>query len=555
MKFFIAFINLLLICLNSTSADILDVPINFTTIQQAIDSCNSGDTILVAPGEYRESLVMRRKSIVFASHYILQADSNKIDSTVLKSSNGTIFNADSCVDSMIIIGFKIEGSDGDQGGAVYAYNTKVNIRNNYFYFSGAGGWRTGRGGAIYALESDLYIAENRFEYCSADYGGAVYANNSVTVIKNNFFRYNHAQEEGGALRMGACKVNIENNTFTQNWGFRSGGAILCGNSEGFIRNNIILENIYVDLDSAGSDYGGGISCSGPNAGTATLRILDNLIEKNTAYSGGGGLTTGNNVLVQNNLIIANKDGLGSAIYVTGDTRIVNNTIYGNSGYSTIYIKSGGPEITNNIIWENKLSNEWKTIFKEPSPGIPVVTYNDIQDGYNDPSNFNSDPLFRNILANDFHLKTTACGDNSDSPCIDSGSPFYTDSLLYCGAGLGSSLSDIGAYGGGIGAPTTLQNEPDIYPGEFELIKVFPNPFNGQVKIELSIDQPKNISVSIYSLDGSTIRILYKGQMIAGKKVLLWDGRNEQGITVSSNVYFVQIALDAKIYFKKLLLIK
>jgi len=63
-------------------------------------------------------------------------------------------------------------------------------------------------------------------------------------------------------------------------------------------------------------------------------------------------------------------------------------------------------------------------------------------------NIDVDPLFRDPANGDFHLMSTACGDPYDSPCIDAGDPSITDDFLDCMYGLGTSISDMGAYGGG-----------------------------------------------------------------------------------------------------------
>jgi hypothetical protein len=83
----------------------------------------------------------------------------------------------------------------------------------------------------------------------------------------------------------------------------------------------------------------------------------------------------------------------------------------------------------------------------------ILTYNIIQGDYygKDTSTTNLhdvDPLFRDTSAVDFHLQSTACGYSGDSPAIDAGAPEIGDYALDCtSGGLGSSRSDMGAYGG------------------------------------------------------------------------------------------------------------
>lgn len=329
------------------------------------------------------------------------------------------------------------------------------------------------------------------------------------------------------------------------------GAIACHGSNGYIRNNEIIENIYADLDSAGSNYGGGITCSGGVYGL--LHIMNNRIEKNRAAEGSA-IYGGDKVVIRNNLILDNRNGLGAGIYVDGDAQIINNSFYGNDGYSIIYCKSGSPQILNNIIWGNSLRNEWKTIHIIPSPGTPVISYCDIQDGFEGSGNISSDPLFRNTAENDFHLKSSACGNDADSPCIDTGSPVYTDSILGCQAGLGTTLSDMGAYGGGKKVLTALETKVSS-PNIPHLIRIFPNPFNSLTKIVFHIPSPQFISVIIYNLQGAQVCHLHDGFSAAGEKTLQWNGQNDQGHSVSSGIYLVRLSIDDRADFKKVLLMK
>ncbi len=67
-------------------ADILNVPLNYSSIQAAIDSSQNGDMVLVAEGTYLENINFKGKAITVASHFILDQDTSHISATIIDGS-------------------------------------------------------------------------------------------------------------------------------------------------------------------------------------------------------------------------------------------------------------------------------------------------------------------------------------------------------------------------------------------------------------------------------------------------------------------------------------
>jgi len=63
-------------------AEIINIPADFETIQEGIDAAADGDTVVVAPGEYFETLSVN-KGIVLASQYIFNPDTSIISQTIM----------------------------------------------------------------------------------------------------------------------------------------------------------------------------------------------------------------------------------------------------------------------------------------------------------------------------------------------------------------------------------------------------------------------------------------------------------------------------------------
>lgn len=94
---------------------VIQVPRDFPTLQEAIDAAGGGETILVAPGLYRENLRLAGKSVTLASWSHTTGDLRYIDQTILDGQGGSyvIQVAESAGPETTIIGFTIRnGEDG-----------------------------------------------------------------------------------------------------------------------------------------------------------------------------------------------------------------------------------------------------------------------------------------------------------------------------------------------------------------------------------------------------------------------------------------------------------
>ena len=80
------------------------------------------------------------------------------------------------------------------------------------------------------------------------------------------------------------------------------------------------------------------------------------------------------------------------------------------------------------------------------------------------------------------------------------------------------------------------------PEETQLLLNYPNPFNPETWIPYQLAKATEVTVSIYSVNGTLIRTLALGHQAAGvyqskSQAAYWDGRNEFGEQVASGVYF------------------
>jgi len=82
-KMLIVGIGILFLCSGVLSATILNVPSEYSTIQQGIDASQDADTVLVQPGTYVENINYNGKNITVASLFLTSADTSYISQTII----------------------------------------------------------------------------------------------------------------------------------------------------------------------------------------------------------------------------------------------------------------------------------------------------------------------------------------------------------------------------------------------------------------------------------------------------------------------------------------
>lgn len=72
------------------------------------------------------------------------------------------------------------------------------------------------------------------------------------------------------------------------------------------------------------------------------------------------------------------------------------------------------------------------------------------------------------------------------------------------------------------------------------IATSPNPFNASTTLSYTLPAESHTTLTIYDITGRKVRELVSGEMPAGRHTALWDGRGENGVTVSSGIYLSQL---------------
>ena len=164
----------------------------------------------------------------------------------------------------------------------------------------------------------------------------------------------------------------------------------------------------------------------------------------------------------------------------------------------------------------------------------------------------------------FHYKiTTPSGLELVTQCYFEVDPYIDDDWEQNHPGLIIDLEETenGLYGvfniamNEENSEVSLKEEPFSIPQEFDLNKVFPNPFNNTIQIDYTINHSGHVSIGIYDLKGHWVTSLVGGFKRKGRYSINWEGRNVNSEPVASGLYIVIMKFSDSIKTKKIKLVK
>ena len=98
------------------------------------------------------------------------------------------------------------------------------------------------------------------------------------------------------------------------------------------------------------------------------------------------------------------------------------------------------------------------------------------------------------------------------------------------------------------------------PQKTALLANYPNPFNPETWIPYQLAKPVDVTLYIYAADGRLVRTLALGHQAVGKyharsRAAYWDGKNAQGESVASGVYFYTLTAGDISATRRMLILK
>lgn len=244
----------------------------YSSIQSAIDSSNTNETIEVLPDTYYENLVFNGRSITVQS--LDPQDPQVVAETVINGNSGIVVNFRSKEEvNTVLAGFTItNGSSGIycQYGSNPTINNCVITNNNTPY----------NGGGIFCWVSSFPTVNNCIitNNTAGYYGGGYYGGYGGSAqFHNSIIADNYAAYSGGAVYCHYSTTRFDNCTIINNEAGSSGGAIYLYSSNPSLTNSIIWGNtapVAPTINTTGSTFyysdiegSGGSTSWNPSFGT------------------------------------------------------------------------------------------------------------------------------------------------------------------------------------------------------------------------------------------------------------------------------------------------
>ncbi|MBD3162369.1 MAG: T9SS type A sorting domain-containing protein [Candidatus Eisenbacteria bacterium] len=517
-------------------ADIINVPGDYPTIQEAVDNAGPGDQVVVAAGTYGD-----------VTH--LPGDGDTTRCAVVMASGITVKGAGP---GETILDAELLGRGFHCGDVTDVTIRDMTIRRSFAELYGAG---------IYCKDgSDVDIINVIVEDCE---DGGIISRGSSTVIANCIARNNLAKQGGGISIESGSTTAILNSEVTGNSSPSGGGMFLRG-SQADIENCLFSGNFITALNGAG---GGAAIVS------STAEIVDTDFLNNTAGGTGGGIAVlEESVLNLSNAVVHGNEttasyGPGGGLFVDfsevhlQEVTITRNTVNGSgSDGGGLYVFFAEPVTlvqctvaANDLVDSPDLGSGISVSFASPTieksiiafntggTGIycgdqsddPVISCTDVYGnedgddlcGTDGGDNFSLDPLFCDLAGDNYRLQF-------DSPCFPGNHPdggMYTCDRDRLGA-QDPGCDPAGVHDGAAVAVTRILSN-------------HPNPFTPSTTIRFELAAPARATLAVYDVAGRRVRTLLDRPLAAGPQQVVWDGRDASGAASPSGIYYTRLTVD------------
>ena len=93
------------------------------------------------------------------------------------------------------------------------------------------------------------------------------------------------------------------------------------------------------------------------------------------------------------------------------------------------------------------------------------------------------------------------------------------------------------------------------PRTFATLSNYPNPFNPRTTISFTLPEADHARMVVYNMSGQMVRNLVDTELSAGVHSVVWDGRDNLGIPVSSGIYVTRFISGKNAVTHRMTLVK
>jgi len=121
---------------------------------------------------------------------------------------------------------------------------------------------------------------------------------------------------------------------------------------------------------------------------------------------------------------------------------------------------------------------------------------------------------------------------------------------------GTTRADLGFYGGRLlYQPASDYDETIVKPKNIA-VAAYPNPFNPSLNINVGVlNIHERLNIAVYNVKGQKIKNLHDGLPTGNNFTVVWNGNDENGVSMASGVYFIRVNNETEQDVKKVLLLK
>ncbi len=93
------------------------------------------------------------------------------------------------------------------------------------------------------------------------------------------------------------------------------------------------------------------------------------------------------------------------------------------------------------------------------------------------------------------------------------------------------------------------------PARTRLLRNVPNPFNPTTRVRFDLAQDDHVTLRVYDVKGRLVRTLINARLPEDRHECVWDGTDDQGMTLPSGTYFYRLRATHATQTRKMMLAK